>query len=47
MKELAGYAAGEGVIAHHRRGNLTGFINWCLEIGEDVLRKHHLKNKGF
>jgi len=47
MKELAGYAAGEGIIAHHHRGNITSFVNWCMEMGEEILQQHALKKRGF
>ena len=46
-KQLAGYAAGEGIIAHHHRGNITSFVNWCMEFAEDWLTKRARKERGF
>jgi len=47
LKELADYAANEVLIPSHHRGNITSFVNWCMEMGEEVLRQHALKKRGF
>lgn len=47
LKELADYAANEGLIPSHHRGNITSFVNWCMEMGEVVLHQHALKKRGF
>ena len=47
LKELADYAANEGLIPSHHRGNITSFVNWCMEMGEEVLHQHALKKRGF
>ena len=47
LKELADYAANEGLIPSHHRGNITNFVNWCLGMGEEVLHQHALKKRGF
>jgi len=47
LKELADYAANEGLIPSHHRGNITSFVNWCMEMGEEALHQHALKKRGF
>lgn len=47
MRQLSDYAANEGLIPSHHRGNLTSFINWCVTLGEETLRQHALKKRGF
>jgi len=47
MKKVARYAAVEGVIPDDHRGNMTAWVNYCLAIGEEMLRKHAHQKKGF
>lgn len=47
IKKLARYAAVEGFILDDHRGNVTAFINWCISLGEESLRQHALKKRGF
>ena len=47
IKLLADYAANQGIIPEDHRGNITGFINWCIALGEGTLKEHALINRGF
>lgn len=47
IRKLADYAALEGLITEDHRGNITGFLNWCIGLGEGVLQNHAMKRKGF
>ena len=45
LKELADYAAHDGLIPSHPRGNMTSFVNWCLIL--KVLWQYILTKRGF
>jgi len=47
VKELADYAAEIGLIHNDPRGNVTDFINWCIQVGKERLRQHALKRRAF
>jgi len=47
LRQLADYAVLEGLITGHPRGNITSFVNWCIEMGEEILQQHALKKRGF
>ena len=47
VKELADYAAEIGLIHNDPRGNVTDFINWCIEVGKERLRQYALKRREF
>jgi len=47
VKELADYAAEIGLIRNDPRGNVTDFINWCIEVGKERLRQYALKRRAF
>ena len=47
VKELANYAVELGLIPNDPRGNVTDFINWCIETGKERLRQYALKRRAF
>jgi len=47
IKKLARYVAVERFITDSHKGNITDFINWCLSLGEERLRQHAIKKRGF
>lgn len=47
LRLLADYTANEGLITGHPRGNITGFVNWCMEMGEKWLQQYAMKKRGF
>ena len=47
VRELADYAAELGLIPNDPRGNVTDFINWCIETGKERLRQYALKRRAF
>ena len=47
IKKMARYAAVEGIIADDHRGNITAWVNYCLNIGDELLTKHAQKKRGF
>ena len=47
IKKFAEYAAIEGLIAGHHRGNFTGYCNFCFNLGEQYLKQHMLNRRGY
>lgn len=47
IKEMADYAAEAGIIPGDNRGNMTAFVNWCIEIGREMLKQYCLKRRKF
>jgi len=47
IKKMARYAAVEGIIPDDHRGNITAWVNYCLNIGDELLAKHAQKKRGF
>ena len=47
IKKMARYAAVEGIIPDDHRGNMTAWVNYCLNIGDELLTKHAQKKRGF
>lgn len=45
---LANYAARKdvAVIQDNLKGNLTGWVNFCLQLGEQYLKQHALQRRG-
>ena len=46
IEDMANYAAAEGIIAEDHRGNITTWINYCLNIGEEMLRQYAMRKRG-
>jgi len=47
LEKLSDYAAIEGIIPSDHRGNKTAWINYCLMLGEQLLRQHAYQKRGF
>ena len=47
LEKLANYAALEGLIPSDHRGNKTAWINYCLGVGEELLKQHAYQKRGF
>ena len=47
IKRMARYAAVEGLIPDNHRGNITDWVNYCLNIGDELLTNHAQKKRGF
>ena len=47
IKKWAEYAALEGLIEGHPRGNFTGYCNFCFSLGEQFLSQYMLKKRGY
>jgi len=47
IKKWAKYAALEGLIAGHARGNFTDYCNFCFNLGEQYLKQYMLKKRGY
>lgn len=47
VKKWARYAAIEGLIEGHPRGNFTDYCNFCFSLGEEYLKQYILKKRGF
>ena len=47
IKKWAEYAVIEGLIEGHPRGNFTNYCNFCFNLGEEHLRQHMLKKRGY
>lgn len=47
IRKMARYAAVEGIIPDDHRGNMTAWVNYCLDIGDQLLTKHAQKKRGF
>jgi hypothetical protein len=47
IKKWAEYAAVEGFIEGHPRGNFSSYTNWCFQLGENFLMQHILKKRGY
>ena len=47
IKKMARYAAVEGIIPDDHRGNMAAWVNYCLNIGDELLTKHAQKKRGF
>jgi len=47
VKKCADYAALEGLIEGHPRGNVSNYCNFCFEVAESYLRQYALKKRGY
>ncbi len=47
IKKWARYAALEGLIEGHARGNFTDYCNFCFNLGEQYLKQYMLKKRGY
>jgi len=47
LEKLANYAALENIIPSDHRGNKTAWINYCLMLGEELLKQRAYKKRGF
>ncbi|MBA7468178.1 hypothetical protein ES707_03419 [subsurface metagenome] len=47
LEKLSNYAALEGIIPSDHRGNKAAWINYCLMLGEEALKQHAYKKRGF
>jgi len=47
LEKLSNYAALEGIIPSDHRGNKTAWINYCLMLGEELLKQRAYKKRGF
>jgi hypothetical protein len=47
IKKWAEYAALEGFIEGHPRGNFSQYAEWCFQVGENHLTHHALKKRGY
>ena len=47
IKKWARYAAIEGLIEGHARGNFTDYCNFCFNLGEQHLRQYMLNKRGY
>ncbi|MBU0777980.1 hypothetical protein KKH23_09410 [Patescibacteria group bacterium] len=47
IKKWARYAALEGLIEGHPRGNFTDYCNFCFNLGEQYLKQYMLKKRGY
>ncbi len=47
IKKWAEYAAVEGLIEGHPRGNFTGYCDFCFNLGEHYLSQYMLKKRGY
>lgn len=47
IKKWAEYAAVEGIIEGHPRGNFSSYCNFCFQLGEGYLKQHILKKRGY
>jgi hypothetical protein len=44
---VAEYAAVEGMIERHPRGNFSSYTNWCYQLGEAYIKQYMLKKRGY
>ena len=47
LEKLANYAALEGIIPSDHRGNKASWINYCLMLGEELIKQRAYKKRGF
>jgi len=47
LEKLSNYAALEGIIPSDHRGNKAAWINYCLMLGEELLKQHAYQKRGF
>ena len=47
IKKYARYAVLEGMIEGHPRGNITGYCNFCFNLGEQYIKQFMLKKRGY
>lgn len=47
MRKVARYAAVEGIIPDDHRGNMTDWVSFCLAVGEEMMKNHAQKKRGF
>jgi len=46
-KLFADYAATEGIIGGHPRGNISSYCDFCIQLGNQYMRQYVLKKRGF
>ena len=47
MKKWSRYAALEGLIEGHPRGNFTAYCNFCFNLGEQYIKQYMLRKRGY
>lgn len=47
LEKLSNYAALEGIIPSDHRGNKTAWVNYCLMLGEELLKQRAYQKRGF
>ena len=47
LEKVANYAALEGLIPSDHRGNKSAWLNYCLMLGEELLKQRAYKKRGF
>jgi len=47
IKDWARYATLEGLMRGHPRGNYTAYCNFCLNLGEQYIKQHMLRKRGY
>jgi len=47
IKKWGEYAALEGLIEGHHRGNVASYCNFCFNLGEQHLSQHMLNKRGY
>lgn len=45
LEKISDYAALEGIIPSDHRGNKTAWINYCLGVGEELLKQRAYKKR--
>lgn len=46
IRDVANYAAYERIIPEDHRGNITGWVNYCLDLGEELLKQRAHQKRG-
>jgi len=47
LKKLSDLAVAYQVIPNDYRGNIAGWVRWCLDLGEQTLRQYAMKRRGY
>ena len=47
VRDVSNYAASIGVIPNDHRGNVTAWVNYCLNLGEEMLKQREAKARGY
>lgn len=47
MRDVANYAAKIGIIREDHRGNMAAWVNYCVNLGEEMLKQRETKARGY